>query len=64
MAGCLSGRLNYLVVSQGGVAGVGETLRRLPWGMAQVDGETVTTKVNSDAFNRLEQLPRDEWPGR
>jgi hypothetical protein len=64
MAGCLSGRLNYLVVSQGGVAGVGETLRRLPWSMAQVDGETVTTKVNSDAFNRLEQLPRDEWPGR
>ena len=31
MAGCSSGRLSYIVVSQGGVAGVGETLRRLPW---------------------------------
>ena len=38
MAGCRSGRLNYLVVSQGGVAGVGETLRRLPWRGAHVDG--------------------------
>src|SRR6185503_13150578 len=31
MAGCRSGRLDYLVVSEGGVAGVGETLRRLSW---------------------------------
>src|SRR3954468_20605251 len=41
MAGCLSGRLSYVVVSQGGVAGVGETLRRLPWSSARVEGEAV-----------------------
>ena len=34
MAGCASGSLSYVVVSQGGVAGVGETLRRLPWSKA------------------------------
>ena len=61
MAGCGSGRLSYIVISQGGVAGVGETLRRLPWSDASVDGEQVTTKANPD---RLEELARDHWPAR
>lgn len=64
MAGCGSGLLSYVVVSQGGVAGVGETLRRLPWGEARVEGETVNTHLSKDQFNRLEELPRDQWPGR
>jgi hypothetical protein len=64
MAGCRSGRLSYLVVSEGGVAGVGETLRRLPWTNAHVDGETVIARVQAEDFNRLEELPRDQWPGR
>jgi hypothetical protein len=64
MAGCRSGRLDYLVVSEGGVAGVGERLRRLPWTDAHVDGETVVAHFAADRFNRLDQLPRDEWPGR
>jgi hypothetical protein len=64
MAGCSSGRLQYIVVSQGGVAGVGETLRRLPWKMAQVEGEAVTTRLNATEFSKLEALPRDQWPGR
>jgi hypothetical protein len=61
MAGCLSGRLNYIVVSQGGVAGVGETLRRLPWSAAKVDGEQVM--MDGDPA-QLEELPRDQWPAR
>jgi hypothetical protein len=64
MAGCGSGRLNYLVVSQGGVAGVGETLRRLPWRGARVEGERVAVSISSDEFSRLEELERDKWPGR
>lgn len=64
MAGCRSGRLDYLVVSEGGVAGVGEKLRRLPWQDANVDGETVVTRIAADHFDRLEELPRDQWPGR
>ena len=64
MAGARSGRLDYLVVSEGGVAGVGEILRRLPWGNAFVDGETIVTRLSSDRFQRLEQLRRDAWPGR
>jgi len=64
MAGCSSGRLSYVVVSQGGVAGVGETFRRLSWTGAMIDGETLVTTVRSAEFQRLEILARDEWPGR
>jgi hypothetical protein len=64
MAGCGSGRLNYLVVSQGGVAGVGETLRRLSWRSAHVNAERVSVSLSASEFDRLEELARDEWPGR
>jgi len=64
MAGCSSGRLSYIVVSEGGVAGVGETLRRLPWLNASVDEERVVTEVNAEQFERLETLQRDQWPAR
>ena len=61
MAGCSTGRLSYVVVSEGGVAGVGETLRRLPWQSAQVADEKLVSDL---PFDRLEELPRDQWPAR
>ena len=64
MAGCASGRVSYVVVSHGGVAAVGETLRRLPWSSAQVEGEKLVTKFKRSEFERLEELARDQWPAR
>jgi hypothetical protein len=64
MAGRRSGRLSYVVVSQGGVAGVGERLRRLPWSKARMQGEKLCTALSLDDFDRLEELQRDRWPGR
>jgi hypothetical protein len=64
MAGCASGRISYVVVSEGGVAGVGETLRRLPWAKAHVDGEALVAELPADGFERMEQLTRDKWPAR
>jgi hypothetical protein len=64
MAGCSSGQLSYVVVSAGGVAGVGETLRRLPWSIASVEGENVVAAIGAEAFDRLDELPRDQWPAR
>ena len=64
MAESRSGRIDYLVVSEGGVAGVGETLRRLPWKQARVDGETVMTDLTLAHFDQLQEIPRDEWPAR
>ena len=62
MIGCQSGRLAYLVVSEGGVAGVGETLRRLDWKAVVVDGEMLA--VRSSRLDDLPILERDNWPGR
>jgi hypothetical protein len=64
LAGCRSGRIDYLVVSEGGVAGVGETLRRLPWSTAHVDKDEVVADLSRSDFDRLEELQRDQWPGR
>ena len=64
MAGCRSGRLAYVVVSDGGVAGVGETLRRLPWDMVHVERERMVAAIAPDRFATLEALPKDQWPGR
>jgi hypothetical protein len=64
MAGCGSGRLAYVVVSHGGVAGVGETLRKLPWSSARVEGETLVVGASPEDFSTLEELPKDQWPGR
>ena len=64
MAGCSSGRLSYIVVSQGGVAGVGETFRRLPWAQSQVIEDHVVTDRSLAEFNQLPQLERDDWSRR
>ena len=64
MLGCSSGRLAYVVVSEGGVAGVGETLRRMPWRDAFVEGEEMVAQIDPRRFADLETLSRDEWPGR
>lgn len=64
MAGCASGRLAYLVVAEGGVAGVGETLRRLPWSGCSVEKESVKAPVPLAQFCTLEALESDHWPAR
>lgn len=64
LAGCRSGRLAYLAVSEGGVAGVGEVFRKLPWREAYVEGERVIVKGGMEDLSQLEELSKDEWPGR
>lgn len=64
MAGCGSGRLAYIVVSEGGVAGVGEKLRRLPWSGCLVEDEKVTTRLAQSRFCALEAIEPDHWPAR
>lgn len=62
MAGCSSGRLTYLVVAEGGVVGVGETLRRLPWTGCSVDDGRVQAPVPLAQFCTLEPLEPAHWP--
>ncbi|MCA1654634.1 MAG: PRC-barrel domain containing protein [Sphingomicrobium sp.] len=61
MAGCGSGRFSYLVVSSGGVGGVGETVRRLPWKEVQVEDEKVRTSLDEQRFERLKPVAKDDW---
>jgi sporulation protein YlmC with PRC-barrel domain len=62
MAGCTSGRIAYLVVSEGGVAGVGQSLRRLPWAGCTVDEDCVKASIRLSQFCTLEPLEPDHWP--
>ena len=64
MAGCRSGKIDYLVVSEGGVAGLGERLRRLPFAVAHVEDEEVAAHLTAQQFGQLEELQRGKWPGR
>ena len=64
MAGCQTGQLAYVVVSEGGVAGVGETLRRVPWQCVAVANDEVTAALSAERFASLEEVPRDRWPSR
>jgi hypothetical protein len=64
MAGRDSGRLHYLVVSAGGVAGVGETLRKVGWSFVRVEPDRVLLGASPAEFGRFEELPKDEWPAR
>ena len=64
MAGCGTGRISYIVVSEGGVAGVGETLRRIPWISAHVEGDEVIAQLDPARFADLETIARDEWPSQ
>ena len=62
MIGCRSGRLSYLVISEGGVAGVGERLRRIDWKDAKLDGEEVMAGMDPAGFATLPELAKDNWP--
>ena len=64
MAGCLSGHIAYVVVSEGGVAGVGETLRRLDWTRARMEGDHLVADVGQESFRTLLHIERDQWPAR
>lgn len=63
MASCRSGHIDYVVVGEGGVAGVGEVFRRLPWSVAHVDEGVVRTELKLSRFELLEVVPKDDWPG-
>lgn len=62
MAGCSSGRVHYVVASEGGVAGVGETLRRLSWGDAAADSDKLVATVAR--LDMLPEIEKDQWPAR
>ena len=64
MAGCRSGRISYVVVTEGGIAGAGETLRRLPWDGLRIEDDELVADLDPGRFCSLDPVPKDEWPAR
>lgn len=64
MVGCHSGRITYVGVTDGGVAGVGEALRRVAWRDARIDGETLVLDLGRAEFEGLLTFEKDLWPAR
>lgn len=60
MAGCGSGSLQYVVVSEGGVAGVGETLRKVPWQQARMESDKLV--LSSTRIDTFPEIEKSEWP--
>ena len=60
MAGSAGGQLRYVVASEGGVAGVGETLWRLPWRQVRMDSDSLVADI--DSLDRLKEIVKGEWP--
>ena len=64
MLGCRSGRPSYLVIAEGGVAAVGESLRRVEWSATRMEGDRLVTTLTPADFAKAERLTKDQWPGR
>jgi sporulation protein YlmC with PRC-barrel domain len=50
---CVEGEIAFLVIRTGGAAGVGETLRRLPWSDVRASSKAIDTRLEA---SHLEQL--------
>ena len=64
MIGATSGRIRYLMVSSGGVGGVGERLKRVDWRQACFDQDALKLAIDGRRFERLPDVARDHWPGQ
>jgi hypothetical protein len=51
---CSSGNVAYILVSEGGTAGVGEALRKLPWLRANMHSGTLSTDIDAEHIKHLE----------
>lgn len=53
LATCAGGTIDFFIVREGGVAGVGETLRRLPRSLVRVRDDVLETSLDAAALSRL-----------
>lgn len=62
MAECASARLAYVVVSEGGVAGVGERLHAVDPAGLRFSADGVASGLSAEALRSLPVLAADRWP--
>lgn len=64
MLGCGDNAIAYVVVSTGGVGGVGETLHALSPRELVFGADDVTTPLDAEAIRAKPAIPPDRWPER
>lgn len=59
-----SGKVAYVVVSHGGVLGVGDKLFAIPWGAFSLDteGKNFVLDVDKDTLKNAEGFDKNNWP--
>ena len=62
MLRCDDKGLAYVVISEGGIGGAGETLRAVPPEYLTFDEEEVVCALDDDAWRRLPPIEEDRWP--
>lgn len=62
MFDCENKRIAYVVISEGGIAGAGETLRAVPPEHLTFENETVTCDLAESEWHALPPIKDDHWP--
>ena len=62
MLACDTKQLSYVVISQGGVGGVGETLRAIGTSHIQIDDDKIVCDLTAEEITRLPVIEPDKWP--
>jgi len=57
-----SGRIVYLVVREGGVAGVGERLHAVGWHEIELNEEGLSSRFDAESLAKRKVLAQDRWP--
>ena len=64
MLRCDDGQVSYVVIRSGGIGGVGEQLRELPWQRVRVANEKIAVDLDAAAFAALATIDPQRWPER
>lgn len=62
MVACEDGAIRYIVVREGGIAGVGERLHALGWDEVRVGADAVVARVDRDRLAARPALDPKHWP--
>lgn len=62
MIRCDDGGIDYVVVREGGVGGVGERLHALRWGQLRVSDRAVQCDLGIDDLAELPEIAPERWP--
>lgn len=58
------GRISYVIVREGGVAGVGERLHAIDWTELRATDQKFSTSLSAECLRDRPEIPLERWPVR